>query len=395
MKWKTAWSYLSIEYNTAIGTIENITQRTCILNNLDSSRIKVKFSNRYSPNSLILEKVVAGKRDENGNKQTETVQITHNGQNRIVLEPFEEFYSDEVSFSAEAGTWIEISIYVKEKTEIRSACSTWSAKSWKTVYATGGDHTEQDEFCGKESREIYPFVNADVNKANIAFGFSKVCVLTEKQVKTVVLFGDSITHMSYYADALIDRLYPEMPGKVTVVNRGIGGNRILHDATYVKDMPGNGRCFGEAAVKRFEEDVCTGVSADMVIIMEGINDIMHPFVFHYPKEAVTAKQLADGMKQLFDIAQKKGIQVYAGTLMPFRSDEMEWIPEGEKIRKELNKWIKGQNLTVGVVDFAKAVQKEDNPEYMQEDYHIGDGLHPGAKGGIAMAEAIPMSWFAE
>ena len=38
MEWKTSWSYLPVDYETSIGTIENITQRTVFWNNLSEKK---------------------------------------------------------------------------------------------------------------------------------------------------------------------------------------------------------------------------------------------------------------------------------------------------------------------------------------------------------------------
>lgn len=395
MEWKTTWSYLPINYNTTIGTVEKITQRTYIQNNLSGKKIKIKFSNLYSNEKLILEKVVVGQRKPNHEQIEEVIDITHQGKNRIVIEAGQEFYSDEILWNIDAQTEMVLSIYLEEKTKVQSACSTWSAKSWHTVYGVNGDYTYDQKFVEKESKEIYPYVDVDANKADILVGVSEIKLYTDQKVKTVALFGDSITHMSYYSDALIQRVYPLLSGKITILNRGIGGNRILNDATYVSEMPGGGKCFGTAAIKRFEKDVYENDCPENVIILEGINDMMHPYLFGNKEEIVTAKELQSGIERLIQIAHEKGSKVYLGTVMPFRDNALEWLPDSEKVRLELNEWIRSQQIADGIVDFAKQVEKKENPEYMREDLHIGDGLHPNRKGGIVMAESIPMEWILE
>ncbi len=43
MEWKTSWSYLPVDYETSIGTIENITQRTVFWNNLSGKKVRILF----------------------------------------------------------------------------------------------------------------------------------------------------------------------------------------------------------------------------------------------------------------------------------------------------------------------------------------------------------------
>lgn len=392
MEWKTTWSYLPINYNTVIGTVENITQRTFIRNNLTGNRIKIKFSNLYSDEQLLLEKVVIGELKPDNQLIENFSTITYQGESKIAIGPGEEFYSDELVWEITAGTEIVVSIYVKASTNIQSACSTWAARSWHTIYALEGNHTLEQNMEAKKSEEIYPYVQADANKANIIFGLSEIKILTIEKVKTVALFGDSITHMSYYSDALIERAYSKYPGTLTILNRGIGGNRLLHDATFFPEMPGEGKCFGKAGIERFKQDVYSTDLPESIIILEGVNDMMHPYVFKHPDEIVSAKDLENAVESLVRTAHEMGSQVYLGTVTPFRNNEMEWLADSEKVREEFNQWIREQKVADGVIDFDQIICSTDNPEYIREGFHIGDGLHPNTEGGKAMSEAVPIEW---
>lgn len=391
MEWKTSWSYLPINYNTIIGTVENITQRTFIKNNLNGKKIKVKFSNLYSKESLILEKVVVGQKKSKNNDIEDSIYITYKGNKRIVIGAGEEFYSDELEWNIKYDAEIVISMYLKEKANIQSACSTWRAKSWKTGYVLNGDYTMEQNVEYVKSEDIYPYVKAEVNKANIIFGISEVNVFTDEKVTTIALFGDSITHMSYYSDELIDLAYKKYPGKVTIINRGIGGNRLIHDATFV-DMPGKGKCFGEAGIKRFKKDIYSNYPPEVIIILEGVNDMMHPYLFNHPNEVVSVDVLKEGIKRLIETAHKMESKVYLGTVMPFRNDKQEFLMESEKVRVEYNEWIINQRISEGVIDFSSVISDYKNLEYMKKGTHIGDGLHPNEKGGQEMAKLIPMEW---
>lgn len=282
-------------------------------------------------------------------------------------------------------------MYLKERTNIQSACSTWMAQSLRTSYAVNGDYTMEQSIEAIKSEDIYPYVKADVNKANIIFGISEINILTSEKVTTVALFGDSITHMSYYSDALINLVYKKYPGKITIVNRGIGGNRLIHDATLV-DMPGKGKCFGEAGVKRFNRDVYSNYAPEVVIILEGINDMMHPYLFNRNNEIVSVDTLKEAVVKLIEIAHNRQSKVYLGTVMPFRNDNEEFLQESEKVRIEYNNWIRNQDISDGIIDFCKAISNPQNLEYMKEGTHIGDGLHPNEKGGEEMAKEIPLEW---
>lgn len=388
MRWETAWSYRPIDYNTTIGEIRNITQRTYFMNNLTGDKARLKFSNRYGTEPILLENVTLGQRK--GTEIQSFVPVTYKKNRVITIGPGEEFYSDEITVDIKAGMELVLSIYVKNAVKIQSACSTWNAQSWNTVYGLDGDYTVQQEFDGKQSLEVYPYVDADVNKANIIFGVCGIEVFAQNKVNTITLFGDSITHMSYFADALCEKLYSNYPGEVTVINRGIGGNRLLHDATYVKEMDGNGRCFGEAGSKRFEKDVFESNVPDTVILLEGVNDMMHPYIFKNEEEIVTADDLIKGAEKLIELTHEKGAKIYLGTVMPFRNDEMEWLPEAEEVRQRYNEWIRNQEISDGIIDFDGTLRDENRTEYLQDGTHIGDGLHPNKMGGQLMASLVPV-----
>lgn len=388
MEWKVTWRYRQINYGTTIGTIQNITQRTFIKNNLNGNRIRLLFSNAYGNEPLILDHVVIAKKKKNQDRLEQYLDVTYHNQMKIVIGPNEEFYSDELTWESEQDTEIVISVYIKQATNVESACSTWAARSWYTEYGVDGDYTKLQSFDRKKSEEIYPYVAADQNKANIVVGITAVEVFVQEEVRTIAVFGDSITHMSYYSDALIEELYARYPGKVTSINLGIGGNRILHDATYIEEMPGKGKCFGIAAMKRFEQDLYGLYKPDVIIFLEGINDMMHPYQFHHLNEVVTKEMLVDGVKKLIACAHAHNSKIYLGTVMPFCNDDMEWLPESEKVRNEYNTWIREQELADGTIDFDKVIRDEEQNKYMKKGTHIGDGLHPNYEGGIRMAKEV-------
>ena len=107
-------------------------------------------------------------------------------------------------------------------------------------------------------------------------------------------FGDSITDGTAstlngddrWPNALSRRLHAAYGNRVSVVNAGIGGNRVLGPAEYSAAQPFSG---GPSAGQRLERDVIglSGVSA--VIWLEGINDL---------GANATAEAIEGGMKEI-------------------------------------------------------------------------------------------------
>jgi lysophospholipase L1-like esterase len=225
-----------------------------------------------------------------------------------------------------------------------------------------------------------------------------VDVLAPESTSALVAFGDSITDGAHstvdanhrWPDFLAARLLARGGHKgVAVLDAGIGGNRILHDAgsTNVR--------FGVSALARFDRDVLAQPGVKYVIVLEGINDLGHAGSSAPLSESVTADDLIAGLKQLIERAHEKGIKIFGATLTPFAGmpSKTYFTPEKEAIRKAVNQWIRTGKAFDGVVDFEKAVRDPANPDRMAASYDSGDHLHPGDAGYKAMGEAVDLSLF--
>lgn len=393
MEWKTAWSYLPVNYNTKICTVSNITQRTYFKNNLNGTKVKILFSNLFSNQPLILDNVVIGVKSKEETTIKLSKPVTYKGNEKIIIESGKEFYSDEIELSVSSEDDIVLSIYVKEETEIHSVCSTWSARTWNTKYGLNGNYVNEQKFAETDCFDVYTELQSDPNKANHLFGITEIKIYTDENVKTVALFGDSITHMSYYSDALTERLYETYPGKITVTNRGLGGNRLLREYSRVADVPGGGTIFGKPGVERFNRDVYSAGEVEYVIVLIGINDFSHPYALKHYDEAVTLEEYQNGIIKLIETAHQNGSKIWIGTVTPIKYGETDWYTPTEKLRKQANEWIRSQTFSDGIIDFDKAVRQPEDTDCMYDDCHLGDGLHPNALGGEKMADIIPMEWF--
>ncbi|MDN4058929.1 SGNH/GDSL hydrolase family protein [Massilia sp. YIM B02769] len=177
--------------------------------------------------------------------------------------------------------------------------------------------------------------------------------------------------------------------RLGVVNRGIGGDRLLRD-------PGEQPLFGRAALVRFDRDVLATSGVRHLIVLIGINDIGHPGTGTIPvTETVTAQDLIAGYRQLISRAHAKGIPVYGATLTPFEGTIFPgyYSPEKEAVRQAVNNWIRGSDEFDAVIDFDRAVRDPANPTRMLPAYDSGDHLHPNDLGMQAMANAIPLALF--
>lgn len=382
--WKSAWSYLPVEWNSCVGEIEETTQKLKIRNNINGTQVRLKFTNRFSPNRLYMEKVTVTTSDASEMMQT----VTYVGQKHIMLEPGEEVFSDPVSLRVAAGTDLRINVYFKKRQELYSVCQTWCAAGWQSRFQEG-DAVEDAEFSGKETAEMFPFFIDPLCNSNAAAGICGIQVLTDDDVTTVACFGDSITHMSFYFDPLLEQLYTVHPGKITLINCGFGGNRLLYDACFVPNIPGNAACFGPAGSGRFGKDVYENGMADIVFLLEGVNDCTHGLAFGYPEQVPSGQAIADGVAALIKEAHAHGSSICISTIMPFGGVEALHRKRGEQIRQEANTAIRKVACNAdGFVDLDEWMCSAEDAQWMMDGMHLGDGVHPNLAGGKRMAEKI-------
>ena len=197
----------------------------------------------------------------------------------------------------------------------------------------------------------------------------------------LVCFGDSITDGTA-STTDTNRRWPDqlaglfsIPKKtppVSVLNAGIGGNRLLQDG------------YGPKAPDRFDRDVLSQPGVKLVILLEGINDIgSHRGV------GVTAEQIIDAQTELARRAHAQGIRIFGATLTPYEGAGY-YTPEGEALRQQVNAFERSNTVFDGVIDFDKALQDPQHPGRLLQSYDSGDHLHPSDAGYAAMAAAVPM-----
>ena len=361
MKWTSSFKYLPINYGMTLATLSDKTQRVLFENNLNGNKVRILFSNKYAKETLNLKKVTIG--IENEGTVERIREVTLRGSKEIVLPAGAEVYSDEVEVTVKAGDRIAVNIYIDQQQKIQNLCGYW---------AEGGS-------------EVRCNIEGDDTRGN---AFS-----TEDDVKVITAFGDSITAMAFFTNALQKRLYKKYPGQVTLLNAGIGGNRLLHDATWIPDAPAEGGLFGEAGVRRFEKDVFGTDKIDSIFCLMGINDIMHPLQFEKAEESVSAEYLEQGFSYLAKKAHDHGSRIYGATIMPCGNTEYseKWMQAFEKTRRDVNQWIRTQSVYDGYFDFDEILKNDTVPAYLKEEVHIGDGLHPNTMGGKILAECVDLS----
>ncbi len=306
--------------------------------------------------------------------------LTFGGNSSVSIPPDAPVLSDPVKLKALAGAELVISLYLPKPTA--GAGIHYAAQ--ETSYIGTGDLTAAAS------------INEPTNITSWVF-LTGVDVMASESAGTVVAFGDSITDGARstvdanhrWPDTLAARLLARHGAReIAVVDAGIGGNRILHDASANIE-------FGVNALARFDRDVLSEPGVKYVIVLEGINDIGHPPSSAPASETVSAEQIIGGLKQLIARAHTHGLKIFGATLTPFEGTIYQgyYSPEKDVKREAVNKWIRTANAFDGVIDFDKAIRDPNNAGRMLPAYDGGDHLHPGDAGYKAMGDAIDLALF--
>ena len=366
--WVSVWgNAVSVAENRPERYAKNITIRYPIHIPFSGSALRLTFDNYCGTESITLNKVTVFYGGV-------FYRVYFEGERSVIIGAGERVVCDPLRITLHAGEVIQVSFYLEDFTLMRSVVYTQGPLS-EGVYANG-DVTENANIDIVTSRKTHLF-----------YFLSNVSILTDGENRTVVCYGDSITAQDW-PDCLTMRCYLEGYKKTAVIRRAASGTRILRQydcLTY--------ESYGLSGENRFSHEVPTD-GADTVIIQQGINDIIHPVgesvnVFRPMSDLPTVEELIRGLKDYIAQARSFGYKVYVGTLLPmggWRTD----APFRQEMRHAYNDFIRTTDLIDGYIDFDKALEDPEKPNWFKPEYDSGDHLHPSKAGYERMAAEIPV-----
>jgi lysophospholipase L1-like esterase len=346
----------------------NVTVRQLVRVAVAGKRLRLRITNEAGSDVLVLGAVHVGVAGPDGSVAAGTDHVvTFDGKGAVSVPASSPLLSDPVEMKVKALQKLVISLYVPGPL-VRGGHSLY-----QYVAGTPGDQTAQASLPGAAIMRLPSMV-------------SEVQVDPVSAANVVVTLGDSITEGAQstnnafrgWPDRLAERLNATAAGrKWSVVNAGIGGNRLLRYGT------------GPSALARLDRDVLAVPGVKAVILLEGINDIGRGFTTQGPQDPVTADALIAADKQIIERCHAHGIKVIGATLTPYQGAAYA-APQGEEVRQALNNWIKTSGAFDGVVDFAAATADPANPLSFRAAFNDYDHLHPNDTGYQAMADAIDL-----
>jgi lysophospholipase L1-like esterase len=379
-KWVALWgnapSYC--ERRTADYT-KDTTLRYQITPTLSGPKIRLHFHNVLGAEDVTLSKVsVAISADRRAIVENSNVPVTFGGERSVTIAKGTEICSDEIPFEAVAGKPFSVSIYLADYTDMTSAVAP-SGPLVHNCFAKG-DYTEKGEI--------------PIDKAlgcNYYYFLYTIDVLTEETNHALVAFGDSITAQSW-PDWLTLRLLENGTPNCSVIRRGIGGSRILREYSCHQT-----RHYGQSGLNRFARDIRSAAGADTVVVLHGINDIIHPDgvnPFRPMCDLPSAEQLIEGLRFYIQAAHDANMKIYLATILPFKGWRT-YDDARNQIRMTVNQWIRENNEADGFVDFEEALKDSSDQNALAAPYASADKLHPSTEGAQEMALTAFNKLFAE
>ncbi|MGA2570827.1 MAG: SGNH/GDSL hydrolase family protein [Terracidiphilus sp.] len=377
-QWVGTWAAAPMlaEGGFNVRPFSGVTLREIVHVSAGGPQIRVRFTNAYGTDPLTIgDAHVALSAGKGAIQPGIDHGITFGGATSVNLAPGAEIFSDPVALTVAPLSDLVISFYLPPQV---MRAETFHAFACQDNFVASGDFSAAAELPGAAAITSWYFLDGiDVEAAAGS--------------RAIVTFGDSITDGALsthnanrrWPDDLAARLQADPNLKnVSVLNVGIGGNRVLNEG------------YGPSAVSRLDRDVLSQSGVRYVLVLESINDIGRLARLQAPWDEITAQQLEFGLKQIADAAHEHGIKAIGATLTPYAGAAY-YSDKGEKVREAVNDWIRSSGTFDGVADFDKVTQDPQNPTHFSATADSGDHLHPGDAGYKAMADAIDLALFAK
>jgi lysophospholipase L1-like esterase len=373
----------------------NQTLRMIITPHLGGNVVRVHLSNRVGSGPVTFSTVTIARAAAGAALVPGSVRsVTFNHSSSVTVPAGEDVVSDPVGFSFTAFDNLAVSMYLAGYPGLPTEHFTARQTSYYTPPGAGDQASD-------------PAATPFTEHTTARYYVDGLDVMTPDDVGSVVAFGDSITDgyqgpntvlpentstlntNGRWPDDLQRRLIAAGDDRISILNAGISGNRILDDG----QIP----MFGPSGLSRFRLDALDQPGVTEVIVLEGINDIgQSGDVTHPQQPSATPAQLEAGYEQLVTAAHAAHLKILLGTLTPTGGttgvEASYSSAQSEATREAVNAWIRsGASRADGFIDFDAAVRNPADPTEIAPAYNGGDSLHFNLAGYQALADAVDLS----
>lgn len=361
--------------------LDDATLRQVLRASLGGEEWRLRLSNVYGTEPLVIDEVsIARSADpaSSGIEPGSARPVTFSGSARVSIPAGAYMLSDAFGMPIAAGRHVAVSLHYP----LPPARQTGHPGSRSTSYLLSGNHV---------ARESLPQAQTVVHWYQVA----GLDVRAQASARALVVLGDSITDGfgvqpdsdRRWTDFLAARVRedPELEGSLSVLNAGLGGNRMLLDG------------LGPNGLARFDRDVLGRAGVRFVIVALGVNDLG---MLSREEDAgredydELVGELITAYRQVIARAREHDIRIIGATIMPFRGSSFYPSNElAEAARQRVNAWIRQPGHFDDVIDFDARMRSAGDPTVLDPELDSGDHLHPSIAGYRAMAEFVPLGLF--
>ena len=379
--WVGTWSAspVSGEHGTEVRGLAGRSVRNVVHTAAGGTSARVTLSNLYGTQPLTIAhaSIAVAAAENSAAADAGTMRrLTFGGSPSVTIPAGRQIISDAVRVVVPRDTDILVTTY----SAIPSGPVTYHPRARQMSYAALGDRTED------------PYATAYTERIEAWRYVTALDVFSNQANGTVVVLGDSLTAgstssvgtNSRWPDVLADRLHAaaesgaDIP-RYSVVNQGIGGNRVLQPGGLGTPAP------NASALTRFGRDALDRTNVKAVVIDLGVNDILRS---RDPQD-LKAASIVGGLRELVADAHRRGLRVVGATLMPFGGFHG-YSATTEALRQAVNAQIRAGRVYDAYADFDKALRDPYDPRRFRADYDSGDHLHPSDKGYARMAAVFDL-----
>ena len=372
--WVGTWGcgpQLTEPSNLPPAPLANSTLRQFVHTTLGGEQLRIRFSNVYGTNSVVMNSVHvalaagAGSAGRGDIDPATDKALSFQGAAAVVIPPGEAILSDPLAYDLLGLTNLAVSICFGD---ISSSTITGHPGSRTTSFIQAGNAVSATSLpAAVKTPHWYILTGIDV--------------LADHTSQAIVILGDSITDgrgsttdgNNRWPDILAQRLHSNaLTAGLAVINMGIGGNGIFGG-------------LGPSAQARFDRDVLSQNGVRWLIVFEGVNDI---------GGGASAQRLTNAYAQFVDKAHARNLRAYGATITPFGGNGY-CTPAHESVRQAVNHWIRASSKFDAVIDFDAVVRNPATLTNIAHAYDTGDGLHLNPAGYRALADSIDLKLFTQ
>ncbi len=376
--WAAAQQLPEPQNALAPADLHDATLRQVVRLSAGGNRIRLRLSNAFGAQPLVIDRVHVARALSPATARIDPASdkaVTFNGAASVTIPAGASYLSDPVAMAAAPLSVLTVSLHLPEAPDRQTS----HPGSRSTSYIAHGSQSAAADLPGAQKVEHW-------------YQLAGIEVEALAGAGAVVTLGDSITDghgattngNDRWTDKLAERLQASPATRsLSVLNEGIGGNRLLLDG------------LGPNALARFDRDVLAQPGVRTVVLLEGVNDLgtLTRDAPVLPEgHAALVAHIIDAYRQIIERAHAAGVKVIGATILPYAGSAY-YHPDAanEADRQAVNRWIREPGHFDAMVDFDRVTRDLAHPDRLRPDFDSGDHLHPSPAGYKAMADAVPLA----